>query len=68
LGLSLFVMVALVITTIHISGWILSVKLGLMMMGLYVLFLILSLLLEFEVLFGPCTNDLLPASGVLLSG
>jgi len=66
--LSLFVMVALVITTIHISGWILSVKLGLMMMTLYVLFLILSLLLEFEVLFGPCTNDLLPASGVLLSG
>jgi len=66
--LSLFVMVALVITTIHISGWILSVKLGLMMMALYVLFLILSLLLEFEVLFGPCTNDLLPASGVLLSG
>jgi len=63
--LSLFVMVALVITTIHISGWILSIKLGLMMMALYVLFLILSLLLEFEILFGPCNNSPLPTSGVI---
>merc|ERR1712054_177625 len=43
--LSLFVMVALVITTIHMSGWILSLKLGMMMMGLYLAFLALSLML-----------------------
>jgi len=52
--LSLFVMVALVLTTIHIAGWILSVKLGMMMMLLYCLFLLLSLLLEYDVLYGPC--------------
>jgi K+-dependent Na+/Ca+ exchanger-like protein len=54
--LSLFVMVALVITTIHISGWVLSVKLGAMMMVLYFMFLTLSLLLEFKVLLGDCTD------------
>jgi len=52
--LSLFVMVALVVTTIHISGWILSVKLGIMMMVLYGIFLMLCLLLELDILFGPC--------------
>jgi len=52
--LTLFVMVALVITTIHISGWILSVKLGLIMMAFYFSFLALSLLLEFDVILGPC--------------
>jgi len=55
--LSLFVMVALVVTTIHMSGWILSIKLGIMMMVLYFMFLALALLLEFDVLFGPCDND-----------
>jgi len=56
--LSLFVMVALVVTTIHMSGWILSVKLGQVMMGLYCLFLVLCLLLEFDVMYGPCcTGD-----------
>jgi Ca2+/Na+ antiporter len=54
--LLLFIMVALVITTIHISGWILSVKLGLMMMSLYSVFLMLSLLLELDVIFGPCED------------
>ena len=52
--LSLFVMVALVITTIHISGWILSIKLGMMMMGLYFVFLALSLMLEYDVMLAPC--------------
>jgi len=56
--LSLFVMVALVITTIHISGWVLSVRLGIMMMVLYFLFLALSLLLEFDVILGPCGYSL----------
>jgi len=55
--LSLFVMVALVITTIHISGWVLNIKLGTMMMVLYFLFLALSLLLEFGVILGPCTSS-----------
>merc|ERR1719152_620471 len=50
--LSLFVMVALVLTTIHIAGWILSVKLGMMMMVLYFLFLVLCLLLEGNVMYG----------------
>ena len=52
--LSLFIMVALVVTTIHVSGWILSVKLGQMMMVLYFIFLVLSLLLEYGVVLGPC--------------
>lgn len=54
--LSLFVMVALVVTTIHMSGWVLSVKLGIMMMVLYFMFLALSLLLEFDVILGPCDS------------
>jgi len=56
--LSLFVMVALVVTTIHLSGWILSVRLGIMMMVLYFLFLVLALLLEYGVVFGPCKPNL----------
>ena len=52
--LALFVMVALVVTTIHISGWLLSVKLGMAMMVLYFLFLMLSLFLEYEVVLKPC--------------
>jgi len=56
--LTLFVMVALVITTIHLSGWILSVKLGMMMMALYVGFLALALMLEYEVIFPPCIPNL----------
>jgi K+-dependent Na+/Ca+ exchanger-like protein len=55
--LSLFIMVALVITTIHLSGWILSVKLGIMMMVLYFFFLILSLLLDYKVIFPLCTDN-----------
>jgi len=56
--LSLFVMVALVITTIHLSGWILSVKLGMMMMGLYLCFVALSLMLEYGVIFPDCIPNL----------
>jgi len=56
--LSLFIMVALVVTTIHLSGWILSVKLGIMMMILYFAFLVLALLLEFGQIFGPCLPNL----------
>ena len=52
--LSLFVMVALVVTMIHFCGWILSPRLGMGMMGLYAVFLILSLLLEYDVILGPC--------------
>merc|ERR1712070_439724 len=52
--LCLFIMVALVITTIHMSGWVLSIKLGIMMMVLYSCFLALCLLLEFDVILGPC--------------
>jgi len=53
--LMLFVMVALVITLVHLSGWVLSFKLGMGMMGLYFCFLIMSLLLTFKVIFPPCT-------------
>jgi len=63
--LSLFVMVALVITTIHISGWVLSVRLGLMMMVLYFIFLALSLLLEFDVILGPCDYTLVQDLGAV---
>jgi len=56
--LTLFVMVALVITTIHLSGWILSVKLGMMMMGLYIAFLALALMLEYNVIFPDCIPNL----------
>ena len=52
--LMLFVMVALVITTIHLSSWLLKVKLGLMMMGLYFVFLTIALLLEYNVLMPGC--------------
>ena len=55
--LSLFIMVALVVTTIHLSGWILSVKLGLMMMVLYFGFLILALLLDYKVIFPDCVPN-----------
>lgn len=48
--LLLFIMVALVISTIHISGWRLQVRLGLVMMGLYFVFLTIAMLLEFDVL------------------
>ena len=56
--LSLFVMVALVVTTIHLSGWVLSVRLGIMMMVLYFAFLVLALLLDYGVVFGPCVPNL----------
>jgi len=49
--LMLFIMVALVITTIHLSGWVLSVKLGLMMMVNYFVFLAISLMLEYGVFY-----------------
>ena len=52
--LMLFVMVALVITVIHLSGWVLSIRLGGMMMSLYVLFLIISLLIDRKVIFEDC--------------
>ena len=56
--LYLFVMVALVVTTIHLSGWVLSVRLGIMMMVLYFAFLVLALLLDYGVVFGPCVPNL----------
>jgi K+-dependent Na+/Ca+ exchanger-like protein len=52
--LLLFVMVALVVTTIHLSGWILSVRLGAAMMGLYGCFLVLALCLDRKVIFPDC--------------
>lgn len=58
--LLLFVMVALVITTIHLSGWILSVRLGWAMMGLYFCFLVLALMLDpitGPVIFPPCEDN-----------
>jgi len=58
--LMLFVMVALVVMTIHISGWILSVKLGGAMMTLYLIFMVMALLLDDitgPVLMGPCTPE-----------
>ena len=62
--LLLFVMVALVITTVHLSGWILSIRLGMAMMGLYFIFLIFALLLDpnvfgdsSPVIFPDCTPD-----------
>ena len=44
--LLLFLMVAIVITTIHLCGWKLLIRLGYMMMVFYFLFVIISLLLE----------------------
>jgi len=49
--LLLFLMVALVITTVHLCGWRLLVKLGYMMMLFYFIFLSISLLLETGQLF-----------------
>jgi len=43
---TLFIMVALVVTSIHICEWKLSVKLGYIYMGLYFLFILESILLE----------------------
>ena len=53
--LCLFMMVAAVITTVHLSGWILSVRLGMAMMALYFVFLVIALLLDRGVIFGDCT-------------
>ena len=53
--LTLFVMVALVVTSVHMSGWVLSVKLGSMMMTLYFFFLVVALLLDRKVVFPDCT-------------
>jgi Ca2+/Na+ antiporter len=61
--LTLFVMVALVITTIHLSGWILSVKLGMGMMSLYVVFLIIALLLDRQFIFPDCSPSYDPSAG-----
>jgi Ca2+/Na+ antiporter len=52
--LLLFVMVALVVTTVHLSGWVLSVRLGGCMMGLYFVFLVFALLLDQKVIFPDC--------------
>ena len=52
--LLLFVMVALVVTTVHLSGWVLSARLGGCMMGLYFVFLIFALLLDQKVIFPDC--------------
>jgi Ca2+/Na+ antiporter len=57
--LMLFVMVAMVITTIHLSGWILSIRLGMAMVGLYLVFLVIAMLLDRKVIFPDCgTTDL----------
>lgn len=50
--LLLFLMVALVITTVHVCSWRLLIKLGYMMMVFYFLFVAISLLLEFGLIFG----------------
>ena len=47
--LLLFLMVALVITTVHLCSWRLLIKLGYMMMLLYFIFVAISLLLSFGV-------------------
>jgi Ca2+/Na+ antiporter len=52
--LLLFLMVALVITTVHLCGWRLLIKLGYMMMLFYFIFLAIALLLETGMLFGSC--------------
>jgi len=52
--LLLFLMVALVITTVHLCGWRLLIKLGYMMMLFYFIFLAVSLLLETGTLFSSC--------------
>tara|TARA_B100000524_G_scaffold256499_1_gene139036 strand:+ start:482 stop:625 length:144 start_codon:yes stop_codon:yes gene_type:complete len=44
-------MVAAVITTIHTSDWKLTLRLGYAMMGLYSIFIAISLLLEYGVIF-----------------
>jgi len=56
--LLLFVMVALVITTIHLSGWTLSKRLGMAMMGLYFVFLVIALLVDRKVFFPDCKSNL----------
>ena len=43
----LLAMVALVVVSIMHVGWVLDMKLGYIMFGLYVVFLAISLLLEF---------------------
>ncbi|CAK9005813.1 Sodium/potassium/calcium exchanger 2 (Na(+)/K(+)/Ca(2+)-exchange protein 2) (Retinal cone Na-Ca+K exchanger) (Solute carrier family 24 member 2), partial [Durusdinium trenchii] len=52
--LTLFLMVAAVVSIIHWSGWVLTRKLGWAMISLYVLFLIESLLLEYGFLGTGC--------------
>ena len=47
-------MVALVVTTIHASGWALSVRLGMAMMTLYFVFLVVAMMLEFNVFYPDC--------------
>jgi Ca2+/Na+ antiporter len=47
--ITLFVMVALVITCIHLANWKLTRNLGYIFMFLYVLFVVESLLLEYEI-------------------
>lgn len=49
--LTLFIMVSMVITTIHWAGWKLTHQLANVMMVLYFIFVAESLLLEFNVLF-----------------
>ena len=48
--LTLFIMVALTVTSIHISGWHLTKRLGYIMMMLYFAFVLLSLGLEYNIL------------------
>ena len=52
---------SIVITVVHLSGWILSVKLGGAMMGLYVIFLIFALLLDQKVRRPPPSSAPAPA-------
>jgi Ca2+/Na+ antiporter len=56
--LVLFVMVAAVITLVHLSGWILSVKLGLGMMLLYFRFLMLAIMLDRKDIFPFCEDNM----------
>jgi Ca2+/Na+ antiporter len=48
--ITLFVMVALVITCIHLANWKLTVNLGYIFMLLYIVFVVESLMLEYDVI------------------
>jgi len=56
-SITLFVMVFLVILSIHLNGWVLDTKLGLVMLLFYAIFVAESLMLEFNVFYDFSTCD-----------